>query len=136
MVKIVKSNLLPPQFNRQFQPQFQKRRKKKKDTHTSLLYINSVVAQAKHSTGLSFGRPCAARRIRHYVEESEPRAGRAQSMQPYLTQFQAEPSTSGSHCAEAARSKHKPCPFFFAPATLGASHHTHIKSTFAVHSES
>lgn len=87
MVKIVKSNLLPPQFNRQFQPQFQKRRKKKKDTHTSLLYINSVVAQAKHSTGLSFGRPCAARRIRHYVEESEPRAGRAQSMQPYLTQF-------------------------------------------------
>lgn len=30
MVKIVKSNLLPPQFNRQFQPQFQKRRKKKK----------------------------------------------------------------------------------------------------------
>lgn len=42
MVKIVKSNLLPPQFNRQFQPQFQKRRKKKKDTHTSLLYINSV----------------------------------------------------------------------------------------------
>lgn len=50
MVKIVKSNLLPPQFNRQFQPQFQrgqrKKKKKKKDTtiwcHTSLLYINSV----------------------------------------------------------------------------------------------
>lgn len=53
-----------------------------------------------------------------------------------LDTIQAEPSTSGSHCAEATRSKHKPCPFFFAPATLGASHHTHIKSTFAVHSES
>lgn len=30
MVKIGKSNLLPPQFNRQFQPQFQKRKRKKK----------------------------------------------------------------------------------------------------------
>lgn len=94
MVKIVKSNLLPPQFNRQFQPQFQrgqrKKKKKKKRYHNMMPHIAAIHqqrGQAKHSTGLSFGRPCADRRIRHYVEESEPRAGRAQSMQPYLTQF-------------------------------------------------